>query len=253
MTRTEKGRIDALLVSRGLADSRTRAQALILAGDVFVAGNRIDKAGTLVPLDASIKVRGSLPFVGRGGLKLAGALDAFDLDVAGCVALDAGASTGGFCDCLLDRGVRRIYAVDVGYGQMAVKIRSDPRVVVMDRTNLRHLTTADLPESPDLITLDLAFISLRTVLPVVRRLLTGEGRVVALVKPQFEVGRGRVGKGGVVRDPRLQDEAVEAVIAAAAASGFIHRGTVESPLKGDAGNREFFILLEAPPPAGRTA
>ncbi|MDP3937788.1 MAG: TlyA family RNA methyltransferase [Deltaproteobacteria bacterium] len=235
-----------MLVERGLAESREKARALILAGQVHAGGRRVDKPGILVPGDAELEVRGGLPFVGRGGVKLAGALDALRLDVRGALALDAGASTGGFCDCLLQRGARGVYAVDVGYGQLAWKIRSDPRVTVMDRTNLRHLRPEALPERPDLVTLDLAFISLRTVLPAVRQLLAPGGRVLALVKPQFEVGKGRVGKGGVVRDEGLQRESVAAVLEAARALSFSEGGSVESPIRGEAGNREFFVLLQGP-------
>ncbi len=241
-----KQRIDRLLVERELAETRERAQALILAGRVRVDGRRIDKAGTRVPPDAAIEVEGGLPFAGRGGVKLDGALDALGLDVRGAVALDAGASTGGFTDCLLGRGVRRVYAVDVGRGQLAWRLATDPRVVVMDRTNLRLLEPEALPEKPGLATLDLSFISLRTILPRLPRLLAPRARVLALVKPQFEVGKGRVGKGGVVRDPRLHEEAVAGVLEAAREAGFTPLGTVPSPIPGAAGNREFFVLLEAP-------
>jgi 23S rRNA (cytidine1920-2'-O)/16S rRNA (cytidine1409-2'-O)-methyltransferase len=252
MAGPRKERIDRLLVGRDLAPTRERAQALILAGQVFVEGCRIDKAGSRVADDARVEVRGRLPFVGRGGVKLAGALDALGVEVKDAVALDAGASTGGFTDCLLQRGARRVYAVDVGYGQLDEKIRRDPRVVVMERTNLRHLAPDALPEKPSLVTLDLSFISLRTVLPALRPLLAPAARILALVKPQFEVGRRRVGKGGVIRDPALHAEAVKAVVAAARAAGLAHRGSVPSPLPGESGNREFFTLFEtgpAPAPA----
>ncbi|MFQ5457255.1 MAG: TlyA family RNA methyltransferase [Myxococcota bacterium] len=239
-------RIDVLLADRGLSESRERARALILAGRVFADGRRIDKPGTRVPLDASLEVRGGLPYVGRGGVKLAGALEAFGLEVRDAVALDAGASTGGFCDCLLQRGARRVFAVDVGYGQLDWKIRSDPRVVVMERRNVRHLRPEDLPETPTLITLDLSFISLKTALPAMPALLAPGGRIVALVKPQFEVGKGRVGKGGVVRDEALWQSAVDGVIARAASLSLHHRATAPSPIHGEAGNREFFVLLERP-------
>ena len=211
-------RIDRLLVARDLAQTRERAQALILAGKVRVDGKRIDKAGTRVARDAAVEVEGTLPFASRGGVKLAAALDALGLDVGGAVALDAGASTGGFTDCLLQRGARRVYAVDVGRGQLAWKLRADPRVLVMDRTNLRHLPPEALPEKPELATLDLSFISLRTILPRLSRLLAPRARVLALVKPQFEVGKGRVPKGGVVRDPALHRSAVEGVRGAAGGS-----------------------------------
>lgn len=245
MVSSEKERIDTLIASRGLSESRERARALILAGRVFVGDRRVDKPGTLVARNADVKIRGGLPYVGRGGIKLAGALDAFGLEVRGAVVLDAGASTGGFSDCLLQRGAERIYAVDVGYGQLDWKIRSDPRVVVMDRVNIRHLRPEDLPEKPDLVTLDLSFISLRTVLPAALALMAPEGRIVALVKPQFEVGKGRVGKGGIVRDESLRKSAVEAVIEKARSLSLDHRGTAESSIRGERGNREFFILLES--------
>ncbi len=237
-------------MDRGLASTRERAQALILAGEVFVEERRVDKAGSRIPCDARVEVRGRLPFVGRGGVKLAGALDALGLNVKDTVALDAGASTGGFTDCLLQRGARRVYAVDVGYGQLDPKIRSDPRVVVMERTNLRRLKPDALPEKPTLVTLDLSFISLRAVLPVLPPLLAPGARVLALVKPQFEVGRARVGKGGIVRDPALQAGAVEAVVEAARAVGLSHRGTVPSPLPGESGNREYFALFGSGPTPG---
>ena len=245
-TGSSRERIDRLLVRRGLIETRERAQALILAGKVRVAGQRIDKAGTRVAADAPIEVEASLPFASRGGVKLAGALDALGLDVRGLVVLDAGASTGGFTDCLLQRGARRIYAVDVGRGQLAWKLSTDPRVVVMDRTNLRLLEPESLPEKPTLATLDLSFISLRTILPRLPRLLAPRAHVLALVKPQFEVGKGRVGKGGVVRDPGLHRESVERVLDAARDSGFVPVGTAPSPIAGEAGNREFFVLLESP-------
>ena len=243
MVSSKKERIDTLIASLGLSESRERARALILAGRVFIGERRVDKPGALVARDAKVEIRGGLPYVGRGGIKLAGALDAFGLEVGGAVVLDAGASTGGFSDCLLQRGAARIYAVDVGYGQLDLKIRSDPRVVVMDRVNLRHLRPEDLPEKLNLVTLDLSFISLRTVLPVVLALMAPEGRIVALVKPQFEVGKGRVGKGGIVRDEALRKSAVEAVIEKARSLSLSHRGTAESSIQGEKGNREYFILL----------
>ncbi|OGP86396.1 MAG: hypothetical protein A2Y95_11370 [Deltaproteobacteria bacterium RBG_13_65_10] len=244
LAKDETQRIDQLLVKRGLALTRERAQALILEGKVFIGDRRVEKAGNRADPDAPIEVRGEFPYVGRGGVKLAAALDTFGVDVSGATALDAGASTGGFTDCLLQRGARRVIALDVGYGQLAWKVRGDPRVVVMDRTNLRFLPPEALPEKPNLATLDLSFISLRTILPVLPRILAPGACVVALVKPQFEVGKGRVGKGGVVRDEVLQREAVAGVVTAARETGFEHLGTAESPLLGSAGNREFFVLLK---------
>jgi len=237
-----KARIDQLLVTRGLAESRARAQAMILAGNVFVAGARVDKAGTMIAEDAPIDVRGAEhPYVSRGGVKLAGALDAFGIDVRNLRCLDVGASTGGFTDCLLQRGARRVVAVDVGYGQLAWKLRQDPRVVVRERTNARSLTAEMLPERPDVAVIDASFISLATVLPAVAPLVTPGGTIVALVKPQFEVGRGRVGKGGVVRDPALRAEAVGSVRAVAERLGLVVRGEADSVLPGPKGNREVFL------------
>jgi 23S rRNA (cytidine1920-2'-O)/16S rRNA (cytidine1409-2'-O)-methyltransferase len=237
-------RLDRLLVDRGLAPSRERAQRLILAGDVLVAERPATKPGTLVAFDAPLRLRApASAFVSRGGEKLAGALDAFDLDVRGLVALDVGASTGGFTDCLLRRGARRVIAVDVGYGQLAWSVRQDPRVVVLERTNARHLEPRALPETPDLATIDVSFISLTLVLPPVRDVLRPGGTVLALVKPQFEAGRGQVGKGGVVRDPAVRAGAVVRVRQAADALGLEVRGEADSVLPGPKGNREVFLWL----------
>ena len=240
-------RLDRLLVDRGLAPSRERAQRLILAGEVLVAERPATKPGSLVAPDAPIRVRvRASAFVSRGGEKLAGALDAFGLDVGGLVALDVGASTGGFTDCLLRRGARRVMAVDVGYGQLAWALRQDARVVVLERTNARHLAPGALPEPPDLATLDVSFISLTLVLPAVRNVLRPGGMIVALVKPQFEAGRGQVGKGGVVREPEARAAAVTRVQEAAAALGLDVRGAAESVLPGAKGNREVFLWLARP-------
>jgi 23S rRNA (cytidine1920-2'-O)/16S rRNA (cytidine1409-2'-O)-methyltransferase len=237
-------RIDRLLVERGLVASRERARRLVMTGAVLVGDRPVTKPGTEVPDDAEVRLRGTdSPFVSRGGEKLAGALDAFALDVRDRVALDVGASTGGFTDCLLQRGVRRVIAVDVGYGQLAWKLRQDPRVVVLERTNARRLVAEDLPERPDMAVIDVSFISLATVLPPVAALVKPGATIVALVKPQFEVGRGRVGKGGVVRDPALREEAVASVRAVAEGLGLTVGGEVESVLPGPKGNREVFLLL----------
>ncbi len=239
-----KKRLDCLLVERGLAPSRQRAQALILAGQVLADGLPRDKAGTLVDEGAALSVRGQdMPYVSRGGLKLEAALDAFGVDPAGLACLDVGASTGGFSDCLLLRGARHVTAVDVGYGQLAWKIRQDERVTVMERTNVRYLTAADLPERPELAVIDVSFISLALVLPVVKELLAPGGRVIALVKPQFEVGKEQVGKKGVVRDPVLHQEVISAIMACAERLGFRHLGPVESPILGPEGNKEFLVCL----------
>jgi len=241
-------RIDRLLVERGLVASRERARRLVMAGAVLVADRPVTKPGTEVPDDAAIRLRGDdSPYVSRGGEKLAGALDAFALDVRDRVALDVGASTGGFTDCLLQRGARRVIAVDVGYGQLAWRLRQDPRVVVIERTNARKLTAEMLPEQADVAVIDVSFISLATVLPAVAATVTPGGTIVALVKPQFEVGRGRVGKGGVVRDPALRAEAVATVRAAAERIGLAVQGEVESVLPGPKGNREVFLRLSGSP------
>jgi 23S rRNA (cytidine1920-2'-O)/16S rRNA (cytidine1409-2'-O)-methyltransferase len=242
-----KQRADVLLVERGLAPSRERARALILAGKVFAGTRRIDKAGEQIALSAELGVRGEdHPYVSRGGVKLAGALDAFGLDPRDAVVGDFGASTGGFSDCLLQRGAARVYAIDVGRAQLHDRLRRDPRVIVMESTNARHLKPSDLPESLDWIVIDASFIGLAKLLPAARALLRPGGTVVALVKPQFEVGRERVGKGGVVRDEQARAEAIAAVGADAEALGFQLRGQAESVLPGPAGNRECFLWLTAP-------
>ncbi|MCC7353173.1 MAG: TlyA family RNA methyltransferase [Anaerolineae bacterium] len=243
-------RLDVLLVERGLATSREQARRLILAGQVR-AGDRVaDKTGALIAEDSALSVAAPPPFVSRGGLKLAAALDAFALDVRGLVAADVGASTGGCTDCLLQRGAARIYAIDVGYGQLAWALRQDPRVVVMERTNIRYLEV--LPEPCDLATVDVSFISLRLVLPAVRRLLKPQGFIVALVKPQFEAGRGQVGKGGVVRDAQVHRRVLNDLLEWSQGAGFAVRGLVPSPLLGPAGNVEFLLYLIMGNPGGKT-
>lgn len=237
-------RIDLLLVERGLAASREDAQRLILAGKVQAAGRRVEKAGTPVPLEIPLQVAGPAhPFVSRGGLKLQHGLEAFRLDPCGRVCLDVGSSTGGFTDCLLQAGARRVIAVDVGYGQLAARLRADPRVQVLERTNIRHLEPSRLADRPDLATIDVSFISLALVLPAVRRLLALPSNVVALVKPQFEVGKGQVGKRGVVRDPALHRAVLERTAAVAREEGFTVSGMAASPLLGPMGNREFLMYL----------
>lgn len=238
-----KKRLDALLVERELTETRARAQALILAGDVQVNGQVVGKAGTPVPEDAEILIRAPLKYVSRGGFKLEGALDAFRIDPGGQVCADVGASTGGFTDCLLQRGAARVYAIDVGYGQLAWKLRNDPRVVVMDRVNIRYLEA--LPEPVDLAAIDASFISLTLVLPTVKKLLHSSGQAVALVKPQFEAGRAQVGKGGIVRDPQVHRAVIEKIARHAMNQGWRVRGVARSPLTGAEGNVEFFIYLAA--------
>lgn len=239
-------RLDALLVERGLAASRERARALILAGDVRVNGQPVTKAGTAIARDAEVTVASpDHPYVGRGGLKLAHALDTFAIPVAGRQALDIGASTGGFTDVLLQRGAARVVALDVGHGQLDWKIRSDPRVDVLERVNARTLTARDLPGATafDIVTIDVSFISLRHILPVVPPLLREAADVIVLVKPQFEAGRSEVGKGGIVRDAAVQARVVEEVAATADALGLRRAGLTESPIAGMEGNREFLLHL----------
>ena len=244
MVARKKERADVLLFERGLAPSRERAKALVLAGRVFSGEMRIEKAGQLLPAEIDLTVRGDAnPYVSRGGLKLAGALDDFDLDVAGRVAGDIGASTGGFTDCLLQRGAARVYAVDVGYGQLHAKLRSDSRVVVMERTNARYLSSETLPEPLDLVVVDASFIGLAKLLPAIRAILAPNAEVVALVKPQFEVGADRVGKGGVVRDDAVREASATRVSEAAAELGFRRLGQTDSKVAGPKGNREIFLHL----------
>lgn len=240
-----KVRLDKLLVDRGLADSRTRAQAMILAGEVIVGEHAIDKPGTLVDPEAAIRLKAGAanPYVSRGGLKLRAALDAFPIAVAGTVCLDVGASTGGFTDCLLQAGAARVYALDVGYGQLAWKLVNDPRVVVMDRQNIRKLAPEQIPEPIDLAVADCSFVSLTKVLPHLPALLRPRADLVVLVKPQFEVGRERVGKGGIVRDDEARQAALANVEAAARELGFDVRDHVESPIAGREGNREWLLWL----------
>lgn len=223
-------------------ESREKARALIMAGQVLAGDRVLDKPGALVPEDTPIHLREQLPYVSRGGTKLSHALDAFTLDVRDRVAIDVGASTGGFTDCLLQRGARRVYAVDVGYGQIDLRLRRDPRVILLERTNIRYLT--HLPEAPDLATIDVSFISLEKVIPPVLNLLEQEGLILALVKPQFEAGKERVGKGGVVRNPAVHRAVLERLCRWALDMGLTVRGMTASPILGPAGNREFFLLLD---------
>ncbi len=242
----KKTRLDQLLVTRGLAATRAQAQALIMAGRALVAGQPVTKAGALVAEDADITLKAPpSPYVSRGGEKLAPALDHFHINPQGKVCLDAGAATGGFTQVLLSRGAVKVYAVDVGYGQLDPQLRHDPRVAVLERTNLRHLSREAVPEPLDLVTLDLSFISLTLILPKILEFLRPGGEILALVKPQFEVGKGRVGKGGVVRDPALQQEAVARVAQAAADLGLQVNPPFPSSLKGPKGNQEYFLYLTA--------
>lgn len=240
-----KERIDKILVERGLVPSRERARALILAGQVLVSETVVDKAGSQIYTDAPIRLKiDDIPYVSRGGLKLEKALDEFEVLVEGVVAIDVGASTGGFTDCLLQRGASRVYAVDVGYGQLDWKLRSDERVTNLERTNIRHLEPATLADIPSLAVIDASFISLEKVLPPTLLLLTENAQIVALIKPQFEVGRGEVGKGGVVRDQAKHDQVIERISAFVLNSGCKIIGLTESPLLGPKGNREFLIAFQ---------
>lgn len=244
-------RLDALLVERGLCASRERARALILAGAVLVEETLADKPGTLLSPEAVVRLRvADHPFVSRGGLKMQGALEAFSLSVRDLVCLDVGASTGGFTDCLLQAGARKVYALDVGYGQLAWKLRQDPRVVPLERTNIRIYDGTGLEGPVDLVAVDASFISLKLVIPAALRWLKPRGVLLALIKPQFEAGRERVGKGGVVRDPAIHREIIEELGLFCRREGLDIRGTCESPLPGPAGNREYFLLAVAPPGPG---
>ena len=246
-----KVRLDRLLVERGLVDSRERGQRLIMAGEVMVGDRLADRPGQLVQPDADVRIKAQLPYASRGGFKLAAALDAFDVPVEGAVCVDVGASTGGFTDVLLQRGAARVIAIDVGYGQLDWKLRRDPRVTVLDRTNAR--TLAELPRDPAtgepararVVTVDVSFISLKLILPAAARWLarSGGGHVVALIKPQFEAGREQVGKGGVVRDPGVHAGVLTSVLGWAAERGWIVHGLIRSPLEGPAGNVEFLAWL----------
>ncbi len=238
-----KERLDVLLVRRGLCPSREKAQRLIMAGEVFSNGTRMDKSSQVLAVDVPLEVRGAARYVGRGGLKLECALGHFAVDPAGKVCLDVGASTGGFTDCLLQHGAAQVIALDVGHGQLDWKIRSDPRVVVMEHCNARHLKVGDLPGNPALAVVDVSFISLTLVLPPVAHLLTDGGVILALIKPQFELGRGEVGRGGVVRDAAAHTRAVDKIRDFTIALGWTWGGVVESPITGAEGNQEFLCVI----------
>ena len=237
--------MDKLLVDRGLIPSRERAQALILAGKVLVDGDPVTKAGHKVPLDSELRLlERDLPFVSRGGIKLQHAVETFGLDFEGLTAMDVGASTGGFTDCLLQHGVKRVYAIDVGYGQLAWKVRQDPRVVVLERQNIRYLPLDRIPEPVQVATIDTSFISLKIVVPAVLKFLDSRACVVALIKPQFEAGRDHVGKGGVVRDPEIHRRVCESIAELFRSLGFAVIGITPSPILGPKGNKEFLLAAE---------
>ncbi len=240
-----KNRLDIILTESGLFSSREKAKAAVMAGLVWVDGVRCDKAGTQVDPSASFEIRGDqCPYVSRGGYKLEKALDAFALNISGAVCMDIGASTGGFTDCMLQRGASRVYAVDVGYGQLDWKLRSDPRVVTMERINVRYLDPADVPERFDLITIDVSFISLKLILPVAGKLLKDDGKCLCLVKPQFEAGRSQVGKNGIVRDKNTHRSVLRAVVEYGNENGLGFAGLSYSPITGTKGNIEFLMLLK---------
>lgn len=235
-----KKRLDVLLHERGLSESRQRAQADIMGGWVYVDGQQVLKAGTAVPEEASIEVRGqAIPYVSRGGLKLAKAMEVFGLDLTGMICADIGASTGGFSDCMLQNGASKVYAVDTGYGKLAWKLRTDERVVPLERTNARYLTHEQIPEELDLASVDVSFISLRLILPALRGVLGPNGQVVCLVKPQFEAGRDKVGKKGVVRDPKVHLEVLEHFLVHAYEADFSVKDITFSPIRGPEGNIEY--------------
>ncbi len=248
----KKVRLDRLLVERGLVESREKARALIMAGEVWVDGQRVDKAGTRISPTAEIEIRGrGLPYVSRGGLKLEGALRVFGLEVKDWVCADLGASTGGFTDCLLQHGARRVYAIDVGRGQLHEKLRRDPRVVSLEGVNARYLNSEDLPEKVDLVTIDVSFISLKKILPAAVRILKTGGLILALIKPQFEVGPREVGRGGVVREHEKHRRVMEEIWRFGEDElGLRALGVAESPVPGPSGNREFFILFKNSPLQG---
>lgn len=241
-----KERLDVLVVKRGLAPSREKAKAVIMAGEVLVDGQREDKAGSTFPDTAVITLKNSHPFpyVSRGGLKLEKAMKSFPVNPAGKVCMDVGSSTGGFTDCMLQNGAVKVYAVDVGHGQLAWKLREDPRVTVMEKTNIRYVVPEDIAEPPAFVSIDVSFISLSKVLPPVRRLMTADGEVVCLIKPQFEAGREKVGKKGVVRDPAVHREVIGFVLHFAEENGFIPLGLTFSPVKGPEGNIEYLLYLK---------
>lgn len=246
-----KERLDVLLTEKNYFDSRARAKAMIMAGKILVNGQKIDKAGTLIPIDAEIRILGEeMPFVSRGGLKLQKALDVFKIIVCGKTAADIGASTGGFTDCMLQHGAKKVYAIDVGYGQLAWKLRSNVQVVNMERTNIRNVTRKDFLDELEFISIDVAFISLEKVLPIVYDLLKDSGETVALIKPQFEAGREHVGKKGVVKDKKIHEAVIEKVLNFAAELGFEICGINFSPVKGPEGNIEYLAYLRKNNSAG---
>lgn len=243
-----KKRLDVLMVEKGLVESRQKAQAIIMAGQVYSGEKRLDKAGMTLDEDTALEVRGqTLRYVSRGGLKLEKAMKHFPIDLKGKTAADIGASTGGFTDCMLQNGAAKVYAVDVGYGQLAWSLRSDERVVVLERTNARYLSHNEIPDVLDFASIDVSFISLKLILPALRQLMSEDGEVVALIKPQFEAGREKVGKKGVVRDPAVHLEVLEHFTQHATEAGFTVKGIDFSPIRGPEGNIEYLGYMQAKP------
>lgn len=250
----EKKRLDCLIYERGLAESREKAKIAVMIGNAYVDGQKQDKPGTMLPDDVKIELRGeTLKYVSRGGLKLEKAMQEFPITLSGKIVMDIGASTGGFTDCMLQNGAKKVYSVDVGYGQLAWKLRTDPRVVNLERTNVRYLTEKQVPELVDFFSVDVAFISLKLVLPVARNFLKDGGEAVCLIKPQFEAGREKVGKKGVVRDPAVHEEVIETTIEFVLHHGFSVLGLTFSPVKGPEGNIEYLLYLKkSEEPTGAT-
>ncbi|MDA3895812.1 MAG: TlyA family RNA methyltransferase [Desulfobacteraceae bacterium] len=244
MAANKKKRLDVLVFDKGLASSRQRASALIMSGNILVNNQLVDKPGSMVLAGAEIVNKGpNLPFVSRGGFKIEKAIQSLDLDVSDMLCLDVGASTGGFTDCLLQHGASRVYAIDVGYGQLDWKLRQDPRVVVIERTNIRYATEEILPEPFDLISIDVSFISLKIVIPAIKKFLKKDGKILALIKPQFEVGKNQVGKGGVVKNQQLHQSVIKELSEFFSNTGFKIGPVITSPILGPKGNKEFIIYL----------
>ena len=240
----KKQRLDRFLVEKSIAPSRQRAQAMIMAGKILVNNLPVDKAGYLVSKNDNIELKGKdIPYVSRGGLKLEAALRSLELNITGLICMDVGASTGGFTDCLLQNGAERVYTVDVGYGQLAWKLRKDSRVVVIERTNIRNMPIEVIPEAVDIVTIDVSFISLKIVVPAVTTFMKKDALILALIKPQFEVGKGKVGKGGIVKDPKLHAEVIENLTVFFSSRGLVRKRVLPSSILGPKGNREFFLLL----------
>ncbi len=240
-----KERIDIILTQQGIFESREKAKAALMAGSVYIDGQKVLKAGTLVDIEKKIEVReNTCPYVGRGGLKLEKAINDFNLDLTDAFAIDMGASTGGFTDCMLQNGAKKVYSIDVGYGQLDYKLRTDDRVVNLERTNIRHMDTELILEPIDFISIDVSFISVKLILPVASKVLKDEGQIVVLAKPQFEAGRDQIGKKGIVRDEKVHKEVIENVIKYGQDVGLKHLETIESPITGAKGNKEFLLLFK---------